>query len=59
MIVLIISEDGAIYTSFKIGNHELVQDGKYYNYITKEILEDMLRQVDSNLQIIAYFENYT
>ena len=55
MIVLITSEDGVIYTSFKIGDCEIVQDGKYYNYITKEILENMLRQLDNNLKIIDYF----
>lgn len=59
MIVLITSEEGVIYTSFKIGDCEIVQDGKYYNYITKEILEDMLRQVDKKLQIIDYFESVT
>ncbi len=59
MIALITSEDGVIYTSFKIGNCEIVQDGKNYNYITKEILENMLRQLDKNLQIIDYFGNVT
>ena len=29
-----LKEDGVIYTCFKIGNQEIVQDGKYYNYIT-------------------------
>ena len=54
-----LKEDGVIYTSFKIGNKEIIQDGKYYNYITKEILEDMLKQVDQSAFIIDYFESGT
>ena len=54
-----IKEDGVIYASFKLGDKEIVQDGKYYNYITKEILEEMLRQVDPNSKIVDYFESGT
>ena len=50
---------GIIYTCFKIGDSELVQEGKYYNYMTKDILEDMLKQVDPNSEIIEYFESGT
>lgn len=54
-----LKEDGVIYTSFKIGNQEIVQDGKYYNYITKEILEGLLKQADPNSEIIDYYPNFT
>ena len=54
-----LKEDGVIYMSFKIGNQEIVQDGKYYNYITKEILESMLRQIDSKLRVADYYESGT
>ncbi len=54
-----LKEDGVIYTCFKIGNKEIVQDGKYYNYITKELLENMLRQIDPNSQVVDYYENGT
>ena len=52
-----LKEYGVIYTCFKIGNEEIVQDGKYYNYMTKELLEDMLKQVNS--EIVNYYESGT
>ena len=54
-----IKEDGVIYASFKIGDQELIQDGKYYNYITREILEEMLRQIDPNSKVVEYYETGT
>ena len=54
-----LKEGGVIFTSFKLGDKEIVQDGKYYNYITRSILEDMLRQVDSNSEIVDYYESGT
>lgn len=52
-----LKDDGVIYTCFKIGDAEIIQDGKYYNYINKDILEDMLKEVDPNSQIVDYFES--
>ena len=46
-------------TALKEGDREVVQDGKYYNYINKEILEAMLREVDPDSQIVEYYENST
>ena len=54
-----LKEDGVIYTCFKIGNQEIVQDGKYYNYMTREILEDMLRQIDPDSEVVDYYESGT
>lgn len=54
-----LKDNGVIYTCFKIGDTEVVQDGKYYNYMTREILEDMLKEVDPASRIVDYFENGT
>ena len=54
-----LKEDGVIFTSFKIGNKQVVQDGKYYNYITKEMLEELLRQIDPDTKIVGYHESGT
>ncbi len=44
-MIIALKEEGIIYTSFKIGNQELIEDGKYYNYMTKNILKDMLKKL--------------
>ena len=54
-----IKEEGVIYASFKIGNKEIIEDGKYYNYITKEILENMLSKIDLKSELVDYYENET
>lgn len=54
-----LKEDGVIYTCFKIGNQEIIEDGKYYNYMTKEMLENMLNQVDFHCDIVDYYESGT
>lgn len=54
-----LKDGGIIYTCFKIGDYEIVQEGKYYNYITKEILKDMLFHVKSNAEVIDYWESIT
>lgn len=48
--------NGIIYTSFKKGNGYKIQEGKYYNYITKEELEEILNKLNLNIKIIDYFE---
>ena len=54
-----IKDDGVIYTSFKIGDKEIIEDGKYYNYITKDILENLLKEIIPKSEIIDYFDNIT
>ena len=54
-----LKDNGVIYTCFKIGDTEVVQDGKYYNYMTREILEDMLRQIDLDSEVVDYYESGT
>ena len=58
-MIIALKSDGVIYASFKIGNKEVVIDGKYYNYITKEILEDIIKQINPDYKIVDYFENET
>ncbi len=54
-----LKEDGIIYTCFKIGNKCEIEEGKYYNYLTKEIFEDILRKADFNSEIVDYYESST
>lgn len=48
--------NGIIYTSFKIGTGYEIKEGKYYNYLTREEMENNLNQVNKNAKIIDYFE---
>lgn len=47
---------GVIYTSFKIGTGYEIKEGKYYNYITRDEMQEVLSKVDSSVKIIDYFE---
>lgn len=51
-----LKEDGAIYTSFKKGNTFEIKESKYYNNITKEELESILKSIDKDIIITNYFE---
>lgn len=51
-----LKENGIIYASFKKGNGYEIKEGKYYNFITKEEMEEILNKLDLNVQIIDYFE---
>ena len=48
--------NGIIYTSFKNGSGYEIKDGKYYNYMTKEEFEKMLKKLNINAELIDYFE---
>lgn len=48
--------NGIIYTSFKNGSGYEIKDGKYYNYMTKEEFEKMLKKLNMNAELIDYFE---
>lgn len=54
-----LKKGGIIYTSFKIGDYCEIKEEKYYNYITKNILEKILKEVNSHCKIIDYFESNT
>ena len=47
---------GVIYTSFKLGSGYEIKEGKYYNYITKEEMEDILKGLSIEAKLIDYFE---
>ncbi len=46
-------------TCFKIGDKYEIVDGKYYNYINKEILEKMLNEINPDYHIVDYYESIT
>lgn len=54
-----IKEGGIIYTCFKDGDKEIIEGNRYYNYITEEILENMLKQVSPDTKIIEVTSNDT
>ncbi len=58
-MITALKDDGVIYTSFKLGDKEYVQEGKYYNNVTREILEGMLAQLEPPAEIVEYSENST
>lgn len=48
--------NGIIYTSFKIGTGYEIKENKYYNYVTKEEMEQTLNELSKNVELIDYFE---
>lgn len=48
--------NGVIFTAFKKGNGYEIKEGKYYNFLTKEELEQILNNINQNIKIIDYFE---
>lgn len=58
-MIVALKDDGVIYTCFKIGDKYEIVDGKYYNYINKEIFERMLNEIDPNYKIVDYYESVT
>lgn len=48
--------NGIIYTSFKVGTGYEIREGKYYNYLTKEEMEEIINSVNKHVKIIDYFE---
>ncbi len=51
-----LKEDGVIFTCFKKGTGSNIKEGKYYNYITKEELANIISSLKLNAEIIDYFE---
>lgn len=48
--------NGVIYTSFKIGTGHEIKEGKYYNYLTKDEMVQILNKISNNVKLIDYFE---
>ena len=55
-MIIALKEKGIIYTSFKKGVKDEIKEGKYYNYLTKEKLEEIIEKYKLNVKIIDYFE---
>lgn len=51
-----VKANGIIYASFKIGEGHEIKEGKYYNYVTKPKMEEVLNNISKNVKIIDYFE---
>lgn len=48
--------NGIIYTSFKIGTGYGIEEGKYYNYLTKNEMLEILNKISKNVKLVDYFE---
>lgn len=48
--------NGIIYTSFKIGTRYEINEGKYYNYLTKDEMIQILNKTSQFVKLIDYFE---
>ena len=48
--------NGIIYTSFKIGTGYAIKEGKYYNYLTKDEMIQILNKTSKSDKLIDYFE---
>ncbi len=48
--------NGIIYTSFKIGTGYEIKEGKYYNFLTKDEMEQTLNKSSKTVKLIDYFE---
>lgn len=51
-----LKQNGIIYMSFKKGKGYKIEESKYYNFLTKEELEKILKKFNINIKIIDYFE---
>jgi len=51
-----LKDNGIIYTSFKIGTGYEIKEGKYYNYLTKNEMVEILNKISKNVKLIDYFE---
>lgn len=50
---------GTIYISVKKGEGYKIEDGKYYNFITRKELENIICNLNENAKIIKYFETFS
>ena len=48
--------NGIIYMSFKKGEGDKIEEGKYYKFLTKQELEKILQENNNSIKIIDYFE---
>ncbi|MDE5539544.1 MAG: RdgB/HAM1 family non-canonical purine NTP pyrophosphatase [Bacilli bacterium] len=55
-MVKALKSEGVIYASFKKGTGYEIKEGKYYNYLIKEELSSILRELNMGVEIVDYFE---
>lgn len=55
-IVKALKTNGVIYTSIKKGSGYQIKEGKYYNHVTLEEINDVLKDLNMNVQVIDYFD---
>lgn len=48
---------GIIYTSFKVGEGYMIKEGKYYRFLTKKEMIQLLEKTGKSVKLIDYFEN--
>lgn len=48
--------NGVIYTSFKMGSGYEIKEGKYYNFLTKNEMEEILNKISKDVELVDYFE---
>lgn len=48
---------GIIYTSFKVGEGYMIKEGKYYLFLTKKEMIQLLEKTGKSVRLIDYFEN--
>ena len=48
--------NGIIYTCFKKGTGYEIKEDKYYNYLTKDEMLELLNEIGESVKIIDYFE---
>ena len=56
-LIRALKEDGVIYTTFKIGDKCEVRGGRFFNDMTKELLEKMLEELEMDAKIVEYYTN--
>lgn len=55
-MVKALKSNGIIYTSFKTGSGYKIKENKYYNYLTKDEMQEILNTIDGDVKLIDYFE---
>lgn len=55
-LVNALKSNGIIYASFKLGTGYEIKEGKYYNYLTKNEIIEILSQLNCSVKLIDYFE---
>lgn len=58
-MVIALKTGGIICASFKKGKGYKIEEGKYYNFLSREELENILSSFNEEVKIIKYFETFS